>query len=95
MLSLHPRSSTGDAPAPAARRDRIRSLVIAGACLAVLAVLSGGTGLLALAIVTAALGTAAVLGLRAGQRLAPPRPVASPDGAPSLAGRRAPSSRRT
>ena len=73
MLSLHPRSSTGDAPAPATRRDRIRSLVIAGACLAVLAVLSGGTGLVALAVLT--LGTAAVLGRRAGH--GSPRPAPS------------------
>jgi hypothetical protein len=61
VLSLHPKSS-----APATRRDRIRALVIAGACLAVLAVLAGGTGLLALAMMTASLGAAAVLCLRAG-----------------------------
>jgi hypothetical protein len=87
VLSLHPKSSTGDAAAPAERRDRIRSLVIAGACLAVLAVLSGGTGLLVLTLVT--LGAAAVLGLRAGSgsrrpaqsrlRTAPlPSPAAGP-----------------
>jgi hypothetical protein len=75
VLSLHPKPSTGDTSAPATRRDRIRSLVIAGACLAVLAVLSGGTGLLALAIVTGALGGAAVLGLRADNRT--PRPTRS------------------
>jgi hypothetical protein len=70
VLSLHPKPS-----APATRRDRIRALVIAGVCLAVLAVLSGQTGLLALAMVTAALGTAAVLGLRAGH--GSPRPAPS------------------
>jgi hypothetical protein len=73
VLSLHPRSSTGGTSVPATRRDRIRSLVIAGACLAVLAVLSGGTGLLVLTLVT--LGTAAVLGLRAGS--GSPRPARS------------------
>ena len=70
VLSLHPKSST-----PATRRDRIRALVIAGACVAVLAVLAGGTGLLALAMLTAALGTAAVLCLRAGH--GSPRPARS------------------
>jgi hypothetical protein len=73
VLSLHPRSPAGDASAPATRRDRIRSLVIAGACLAVLAVLSGGTGLVALAVLT--FGTAAVLGWRAGH--GSPRPAPS------------------
>jgi hypothetical protein len=73
VLSLHPRSSTGGTSVPATRRDRIRSLAVAGACLAVLAVLSGGTGLVALAVVT--LGTAAVLCRRAGH--GSPRPAPS------------------
>jgi hypothetical protein len=73
VLSLHPRSSTGGTSVPATRRDRIRSLAVAGACLAVLAVLGGGTGLVALAVVT--LGTAAVLCRRAGH--GSPRPAPS------------------